>query len=72
MKLIATSSTHASNQTSGDANERIRRDMEMRVRGYATQPEDAITRRPRGDFKEVAQPNCGLERAEAALRAVRL
>jgi hypothetical protein len=44
MDLVATSSTRASDQTAEDTTARIRRHMEMRVRGYATQP-DAIPQR---------------------------
>ena len=38
MDIVGNSSSRVSDQTAPDANARIRRDMEMRVRGYATQP----------------------------------
>lgn len=44
-EIIPPSASRVAVHTADEVNERIRRDMQMRVRGYATQPEAVITRR---------------------------
>jgi hypothetical protein len=46
-EMIPTSATRVAEHTAEDVNARIRRDTEMRVRGYATQPEAALSERVR-------------------------
>lgn len=58
MDIVGTSSERVSDQTAPDVNASIKRDMEMRVRGYATQPESVITERLRELDREWDTERC--------------
>lgn len=58
MNIVGTSSTRVSDQTADEANARIRRDMEMRLHGYASQPESVLSERLRELDREWDTERC--------------
>lgn len=58
MDIVGKSSSRVSDQTAPDVNARIRRDMEMRVRGYATQSGGLLDERLRDLGREWDTERC--------------